>query len=356
MPTTLSQALDARPSENEFRFPEILPTQRPAPFEPDLTPKLEYFPLDKYDSLKSWVEAIALAQWDHIEEEIIAFLDDENWWLPYPKEAEIPYESGWYFYDGTFNNWEKCLSPDSIPHLIVADTESCRQTEESPYRPFLFGGLTRHGWYLWHCNDDELPTQVPFPPGRIVIGHNFSDYDSRFLSCEQSTANGRRTTILDTLSMLTRYQGLSNQQTGRYKTAYAAAKSGKPADPWYAHACEGGLDHAVEKLLGVKIDKGVRDAMTENLWMQLYDVQPPKSIFEYWAQDVLYTAKLFKKLYLELRYNFLPATTTWVGMAEMAGCRVWLKDWEGFLEDSDRKWRECKDYLAGVVKSFADML
>ncbi|MEM8610382.1 MAG: DNA polymerase [Cyanobacteria bacterium P01_H01_bin.105] len=356
MPSTLMQTLDARPTKTEFKFPEISPVVKPAPFSPDLTPKLEYFPLEDYPTLKSWVEAIALAQWDYIEEEVIAFIDDEKLWLPYPKEAEIPYESGWYFYDGTFNNWEKCLSPDSIPHLIVADTESCRQTEESPYRPFLFGGLTRHGWYLWHCNDDELPTQVPFPPGRIVIGHNFSDYDSRFLSCEQSTANGRRTTILDTLSMLTRYQGLSNQQTGRYKTAHAAAKSGKPADPWYQHACEGGLDHAVEKLLGVKIDKGVRDAMTENLWMQLYDVKPPKSIFEYWAQDVLYTARLFKKLYLELRYNFLPATTTWVGMAEMAGCRVWLKDWEGFLEDSDRKWRECKDYLAGVVKSFADML
>ncbi|MFG6101225.1 DNA polymerase [Leptothoe sp. EHU-05/26/07-4] len=367
MITTLMQALDARPStETEFKFPEISPVKKDAPFSPDLTPKLQYFPLEDYPTLKDWVEAIALAQWDAIEEEIIAFINDEDRWPlykrptedkdpahHYPSDAEIPYQTGWYHF--TQEGWVAC-APDDIPHFIVADTESCRQTESSPYRPFLFGGLTRHGWYMWHCNDNELPNVVPFPAGRIVVGHNFSDYDSRFLSCEQTLENGRRTTILDTLSMLTRYQGLSNQQTGRYKAAHASATQGRPADPWYAHACEGGLDHAVEKLLGIKIDKGTRKAMENNLWMQLYDVEPPQSIFEYWAQDVLYTAKLFKKLYLELRYNFLPSTTTWVGMAEMAGCRVWLKDWEGFLADSDEKWKGCKDYLAGVVKERADLL
>ena len=355
MPPTLMQALDARPVETEFKFPEISPVVKPAPFSPDLTPKLEYFPLEDYPTLKDWVEAIARAQWDHIDEEILAFFKEDDQCVPYPKEASIPYESGWYFHDGLTPGWQPLLAIDQIPHLIVADTESCRQTEKSPYRPFLFGGLTRHGWYMWHCNDNELPDTVPFPAGRIVIGHNFSDYDSRFLSCEHSTANGRQTTILDTLSMVTRYQGLSNQQTGRYIAGTAAVAEGKPADPWYAHACEGGLDHAVEKLLGIKIDKGVRNAMEKNLWMQLYDVEPPQSIFEYWAQDVVSTAKLAKKLYLELRYNFLPSTTTWVGMAEMASCRVWLKSWEVFLEDSDRKWRECKDYLAEVVRSFAKM-
>ena len=372
MVTTLTQALDARTSETTFKFPEISPVVKPAPFSENLTPKLEYFPLENYPTLKDWVEAISLAQWDAIEEEIIAFCDEEERWQPYtrpdgdlngeityPAEAQLPYESGWYHFEqkdwSTPGKWASC-QPEDIPHLIVADTESCRETEDSQYKPFLFGGLTRHGWYMWHCNDDKLPDTVPFPAGRIVIGHNFSNYDSRFLSCEQSLENGRQTTILDTLSMVTRYQGLSNQQTGRYKVAHDRAAQGQTTDPWYNHACEGGLDHVVEKLLGIKIDKGVRDAMEKNLWMGLYDAQPPQTIFEYWAQDVLYTARVFKKLYLELRYNFLPSTATWVGMAEMASCRVWLKDWEGFLADSDRKWRECKDYLASVVKERADLI
>ena len=77
MVTTLMQALDARPSSQEFKFPEILPVKKEAPFSPELTPKLEYFPLEDYPTLKDWVEAIAHAQWDHIEEEIIAFINDE---------------------------------------------------------------------------------------------------------------------------------------------------------------------------------------------------------------------------------------------------------------------------------------
>ena len=106
MPPTLMQALDVRPVETEFKFPEITPVVKPAPFSPDLTPKLEYFPLEDYSTLKDWVEAIARAQWERIEEEILAFFQEEDQWVPYPKGAPIPYESGWYFHDGLNPGWQ----------------------------------------------------------------------------------------------------------------------------------------------------------------------------------------------------------------------------------------------------------
>lgn len=307
--------------------------------------KLESFPVEEFGSKIDWANAIAQEFWGPVEELLDGMLS-----LRVPSYTSLHYPTGGWqrLVEG---GWEDVLL-EQLPLVGVFDCETIRLIETGPWLPylaFLYGGDGE--WYVWTLPESKLPSVIPFPSGRVLIGHNIVGYDSRYLSCEYS--HPRTTNYIDTMALAICLHGLTSKQRAFYKKCDASIKNGIPVPAWYQHACGASLEDLSSKFLGRKLSKAIRTKMKDLILDQFIQEVNPHDVYEYCANDVIATFELFCKFYPRAKRTFFNSPVSWNGLLELGKLRVYLKDFGSFFKESEREWSDVRSTLASKVERLA---
>ncbi|MEM7772262.1 MAG: hypothetical protein AAF327_17325 [Cyanobacteria bacterium P01_A01_bin.37] len=319
------------------------------------TPSLSSLPYSDYASTPEWVDTIAHVIWDDVLESpqhLDHFQVHEPGYVP--KSWDLP--GGWSIYDVQNDTWAS-MEVEQLPQCMVLDIESQQESKDGPWRPVMAIAMSSDAWYGWRWDGLGLPELIPFPDGRIVIGHNVRPYDARYLSCEYDL-NAERTLYIDTRQLAIAWRGLVDGQVSFYKMCQKNIKSGKGAPDWYDHALMTSLKELSDRVLGKTIDKTVRGSLEK--WnhadmiahlksklalaaqQQLDDGQmtygeltqkaaealatfqdlAPTSLAAYCAQDVHATYQLFQSLWALSSKNLMPSVLSWTGAHEISNLKV----------------------------------
>lgn len=329
--------------------------------------ELVTLPYEDYDTWLDWANQVAGNFWDPLKDLLQKFLqlDPTNPFTVFALDNRqlIPADGRWHRFERIPSiNWVP-IDMEELPDAMVLDFESCREAEDSPYRPFLaiaYGNDNE--WYGWTVDPTEAPAVAPFPKNRLIIGHNVVEYDRRFLSSEyEHLFSGNQ--YIDTLSLATCLYGLGgddghdkdNEMIAVYKKFRKDAEDGKPVPAWYSHACTGGLKELCYRLLGVKISKEVRDNLSEVLAMKLYGEIPPYNVQSYCAQDVFYTFILARELFTRCDRTIFSSPISWVGMGQMSQAKAILSNWDSWMEKTEEEVKKVKEFQYNLVGELIDL-
>ena len=371
----LAEAEKAQESQSlvdfRLRFPTPAP---PIDIVSELGINIAAVPYRPTDPL-SWVRDLANVYWQPVEaiiKEAIALSPD----IDFRALPNCTQQRTWCRYDVRKQQWIAC-GPEGLPRLVVPDVESIREGKETPtrvdpYRPFLCTALGMNAgdsalsWYCWrdHMNTGEpLAHLIPFPSGRIVINHNVTAYDRRYFSCEYEQIGPSTNIYLDTRSLSIMMHGISDQADAMFKSMKNAQADGAGVPVWVTKASRSSLADMVEFKLGERINKTVRQDFTNytaaELSQHMYDADnlaiTPLSVHTYCAQDVHYTWELFRTLFAEADARFISHPASWSGLGLLGNMRVYLEDFDGFIERSDAEYqRVLSEQIAGTVQRLCD--
>lgn len=323
--------------------------------------ELKEFPPSSCDSIRQWVDEIASEFWQDYADFLDLHIQTDC------QQPKLPALEGVGWHKLTDWYWEPC-NMQELPLAVTLDVEAHRNAEDSPYLPVLalaygFDALEMHTgrWYAWKGEEGVLV--IPYPGGRVVMGHNVAAHDSRYLSCEYSqegdemvvTADHHRPAnivYIDTQSLATMTRGLNGStMESLYQKCQSHISSGHQAPAWYEHAWQVSLKELAKRLLGIDLVKGIdRDAF---LLEELKDQYAGKDLLNYCALDVWIAHQIGRKLYPIVDKQFFQSPASWVGMTSMAQCKIWLKDWDGFLEQCDQEFNQVKQDLADLIRDLA---
>lgn len=237
--------------------------------------------------------------------------------------------------------------PDAIDTTVVLDFEA-EQIEKDVWRPTCCAihGVESGSWYFWMASEgDEV---MPFPPKRIVIGHNSAAYDRRYLSAEYDFVDSKLVHI-DTMQMAAMIQGMAEDKEGKngsanflltkWKMFDQRRQNGRGVPVWYNKCGPVNLKFLADRYLGIDLDKSVRDAIIDDPTTVSAD-----SLYRYCSNDVYITALLAQKL-LPIARRYAPNDATWVGMTRVNSSKYYLRDWDMFLARSERQYQLAQDKL-----------
>jgi hypothetical protein len=235
-----------------------------------------------------------------------------------------PKVSGWSKWDVDLKQWVSIPVLDS--ELIFFDFEAYSE-DGHKYKPFLATAVSAENEiYCWVVEDyNNLPNAVSFGETvKLYIGQNSVSFDRTYV--EEFYEFGHRKRMLDTLSLYQVVYGMSTRQ----KKAYSVAL--KRGDLWAKSTMEGNLEQLAYKLCGIKLDKGVKD-----LWVRSQNKPAVGTevlsknldvIFRYCLQDTIATKEVFKALWKELDFEYVPGKKSYIyicGQLERSSLRIGVR-------------------------------
>ena len=232
---------------------------------------------------------------------------------------------GWGRLEG--GEWDQ-IKADDLPSAVVLDIESIRYevANDGAWLPCLcicYGN--DHSWYAWqnqnpiHAYKTNGTRTIEFPTGRIIIGQNAAEHDAQFLTCEYLPLGPEKCIYLDTRAMAALVRGVPEAQRATWEK-FKGTRDTKPGPPWTTLSSDLNLEDLTRDLLGIEINKSVNGYHPNN-------VPPPKTLFEYCAQDVWATAKIFQELWPLVKRVYTPSPVIWWGMCAVTGLRYTTGDW-----------------------------
>lgn len=352
-------------SEPSSPTPEPMTTStlEPATTAPKIDPQtidLSQFPSASQPSLKSWIDTIGRTLWNPHHKKIVEFFK-----TPCPKYTDVLFSlkarnihnltplPGWSKLGD--RGFEPC-SENDLPMVMVFDAEAVRAQEGSPYKPFLAFVWGDGCYWAWLPESQQVPWIIPFPPKRIVIGQNSTAYDTRLFSCEYDQENflAPNTIHVDTFCLATMVCGLSNQQKTAYEQQQSQIKSGKGAKEWVSRASPRDLASLCKFFCGIEISKAVRKDGIETKFEKDFNFHRlPTDVIEYCAQDVWATFHLAQVLFARVDNDFFTSPVSWWGVQELSQSRFHLKDYDAFLEQSEKDYQVVKTKNAEFIKAIA---
>lgn len=321
---------------------------------------LSTFPSSKCSTLKEWVDAIGRTLWNPHHKKIAEFFKtpclkytDVLFTLQARNIHNLSPLPGWSKLGE--RGFEK-VTKDDLPEVMVFDCETVRAHADAPYKPFLAFAWGDGYYWAWLPESGSLPDVIPFPANRIVIGQNSTPYDRRYLSSEYDQENFFAPNLIhiDTFCLATMVCGLSNQQKTAYETQKKQAKEGKGSKEWVSRASARDLASLCKHFCGIEISKTVRKDSIETKFEKDFNFHRlPKDVVDYCAQDVWATFHLADRLFARVDKEFFSSPVSWWGVQELSQSRFHLKDYESFLESSERDYQAVKKENAELVSSLA---
>ncbi|KAF1744944.1 hypothetical protein MXB_5258 [Myxobolus squamalis] len=275
-----------------------------------------------------------------------------------PKKFNI--QIGWtkYYSDGVM-----CSVPYPDCEAMIFDVETSVRTRGLPVMAIA---LSENHWYSWmshHLFSDtsyelsprtsreiSLNDLIPFGPcdskPRLIVGHNIA-FDRSFIR-EEYLPTPNFLNFIDTMSIHTMMRGYSHgQRTILTKQATLLRKSAKsdnsPTDDavkrysWKEQGCFGSLKALAEYYLNVKLNKSPVDLFIEARLPRIF--KRSQHLFNYCANDVEITLKVFKKIWPSY-HSTAPHPITLAGMLMMAKCYIPITNrWKSYITRSDKTYR-----------------
>ena len=234
-------------------------------------------------------------------------------------------------------------NPSDIGPLAVLDFEA-KEVSPGVWHPYCCAIYSEGVWFWWQAAPGQ--TVMPFPSNRIVVGQNSIGYDRRYLSCEYQHESVTR--HFDTMQLATIIGGLGGDSGGKrdsdllslYRRLQKQVSEGKPVPRWYEMVGPVGLAALSEKYLGIAMSKQVRDD-----WVNDPTTVQPETLYQYCCEDVYRTALIFQRLFPIVDGEFISSPITWYGMLKSSQARYYLKDWQGFLTESEKEFETVKARL-----------
>ncbi|MEM9451546.1 MAG: hypothetical protein AAGA75_23850 [Cyanobacteria bacterium P01_E01_bin.6] len=344
---------------------------KPAQFIPSIAD----LPYSSCSSMSKWVNKIASTLWNEMlkaPQHLNHFQSCEPGYVP--QSWKLP--GGWSKYDRQGDQWEQCDWVE-LPKCMALDIESQRESPDGHWRPVLAIAMSATTWYAWRWDGIGLPETIPFPSGRIVVGHNVRAYDARYLSCEYDL-NTERTLFIDTMDLARAWMGMDASQIPLYKQLDSNVRRSKGAPQWYNHATMLSLKDLAYEILGKTIDKSVRSSlerwdmsgMVEHVRSKLplsiqqkldkniltygelvaeasqllatFQDLSPTSLGQYCAQDVHTTYQVFQYLWGLSTKQLIPDLVSWVGLHEISNMRC--------ITESPEKMRHLDEEFIRITK------
>lgn len=182
-------------------------------------------------------------------------------------------------------------------------------------------------YYYWLADRTTPLLQLPVAPGSVLIGHNITAYDRRYLEAEYSASTPYL--YLDTQSMAIRLRGISNQQLPLWKKQH---KEGNP-DDWAKEHYGNSLAALYEGYFGEPLDKGLREKMLYETWY--WYQSRALDILDYCASDVKATANLFKEMWPEVKEAVHPISIYASALLSQQKLPINKEAYEGYLDRVD---------------------
>lgn len=323
----------------------------------NIGPQIQSLPYSTFSTLSEWVEAIASELWVN-QSQVPALAESLRVSCPgcLPRNWDTP--GGWSIYSPSFEQWFP-IAIEDLPTIMVLDVESQQESVMGHWRPILAVAMSCDGWYCWRWDGVGLPETIPFPGGRVIVGHNVRAYDSRYLICEYDL-NAAPTHYIDTKELGQMIMGIDSSQFNLYKQCQGQARSNKGYPDWYNHALTGSLKEMSYRVLGKTIDKSVRSSlerwdmagMIEHLRgklplevqqklegqqltygeltkqaaqiLQTFQDLAPTSLAEYCCADVVTTYELFQWCWTKVSHHWMKSPISWWGMHEVSQIKAFV--------------------------------
>jgi DNA polymerase gamma 1 len=238
--------------------------------------------------------------------------------------------------------------------VLVFDTENV--VIEGQY-PTMAVAVGLESWYLWLSPRLFKGSQclIPMGPSRkLLIGHNVS-FDRAKVE-EEYVLDVSPHRFMDTMSLHKAVAGYGTQQRAVYMAAQKAQEEGKSAHmpAWVFDTSNDSLKDCVRFYLGFKVDKTERDIFVTG---SVEDVLSNlRSLIQYCALDVLYTARLFGVLWPRFK-NHLDADfgkVTFCGMLEMGSGLLPLNpEWYNFVSRANSEFIKRMDEVERGLQAIA---
>ena len=262
-------------------------------------------------------------------------------------------QPGWTRYS---ENEQKSV-PFPTEQVYIFDTEVL--VPHSKY-PILAVAMSPSHWYSWSAPwlffdidldllslDDKL---IPFGPNsnKLFVGHNIAYDRARIL--EEYTTSSTNSNFIDTLSMHISVCGLSNQQRPSYLMQKKFFNS--PIDPnqdmsqwnemqpdkWVQETSTNSLLEVAKFHCNITLDKQVRDVFVKGTLQDVKD--QAQQLFQYCANDVDATHKVFKALYPKY-IKKCPHPISQAGPLIMVKSKLPISNrWDEYVEINERKTQE----------------
>lgn len=265
-----------------------------------------------------------------------------EWTPPDVPDQPPPEAPGLYHYNGS--HWSQ-VNFDSVPYFAVFDFETAKN-EEGQWLPRVCGILTLEGWFYWVCSPGDR--YMPLIGEHLLVGHNSVSYDRKYLANEYEPGNPNL--HLDTMAMANIMRSLGGSTDKELYTVWQSferqADNGGGVPEWFKMCGPLNLKHLCEVYLGVQHSKTVRDE-----WILDPTQVQPQTLAEYCMADVQLTARLFQVLFKKVFKHFAPSPITLYGMIKASGAKYHLRDWDKFIEDTDREASLASQYLMDIQNS-----
>ena len=313
---------------------------------PVTEPKFSSYPYPKEGATgaewRAWLEGMVGDLWHDIAVELTPLLNNvqvERFPVEFiPTFAEVG-GSGWSRLDE--GSWQ-CISPDDLPATMVLDVESIElqaftaNADIDAWLPCLCICYGADGyWYAWqeqnpmYCWTETKRRTIPFPTGCIVITQNGAAHDSQFLSSSYAEYGPERCLFIDVMALAMLVRGVHKEQRSQYEKYKVAISNGKPAPDWATQASDMDLASLASDVLGIEILKTVGG-------------EGPQTLFEYCAQDVWVTLRLFQELWPLVANIYCPSPVILYGMAATTGLRYPVGDWKELVSYIETEYEKAK--------------
>jgi DNA polymerase gamma 1 len=238
------------------------------------------------------------------------------------------------------NNSFELFDYDDFADVVVIDFETVYCPTIGKRLPIMAVALSDNKLYYYRPTYELMPQQleacpstIPFPSGRVVIGH-FVSYDRKYLDSEYSI-DLEPNYFVDTAALATLCHGISNQQELIFLKCLKDKNDGKSNafSEWFTHATRLALGSKIglyHYLFNTELNKDVRDEIVKERW-DMWANQWVRYA-EYCQKDVLATNRVFCKLYPKAR-KIMPNVTSWAGMLQISNWHMVLdKNWFRYFE------------------------
>jgi hypothetical protein len=217
--------------------------------------------------------------------------------LPFTHWNTSNTKHGWSKFNVLQGVWEAVETPET--EAMVFDFETFKQ--DGQQHPFMCIGLSvENDIYAWMADlNKPLPRTVVFGRKiRLLVGHNAVQFDRRFVAEFYEYDHPVR--IMDTYSFYNILYGMSSSQM---KTYEVLKKSEGKKPRWFNVTCKGNLSALAEHVLGVRVDKSLREELLDPkkkgyAWTPI--VENIVELFQYCYKDTAVTQLLFVPLYTDI--------------------------------------------------------